>query len=53
LTVIDMNGRTMSSETQLSTSQMNVDVSKLPAGQYFLQISNDKYLVGKRFVKVD
>jgi hypothetical protein len=53
LTVIDMNGRQMSSDTQLSNTQMSIDVSNLPAGQYFLQISNDKYLIGKRFVKVD
>ncbi len=53
LKVIDMNGRTMSSDSQLSNSQMSIDVSNLPAGNYFLQISNDKYLIGKRFVKID
>jgi len=53
LKVIDMNGRMMSSDTQLSSSQMSIDVSTLPAGNYFLQISNEKYLIGKRFVKID
>ncbi|RLD21990.1 MAG: hypothetical protein DRI69_02515 [Bacteroidetes bacterium] len=53
LKVIDMNGRTMTSDTQLSNSQMSIDVSQLPAGNYFLQISNDKYLIGKRFIKID
>jgi type IX secretion system substrate protein/SusE-like outer membrane protein len=53
LAVIDMNGRLMLYDTQLSTSQMSMDVSTLPAGNYFLQISNDKYIIGKRFVKFD
>jgi hypothetical protein len=47
----DMNGKTMwSNENTIASSSANVDVSKMPAGIYFLQIIQGNKNVTKKII---
>jgi hypothetical protein len=41
----------MSVDTQNNISEYRLDISNLPAGMYFIRITNDKNNIAKRFVK--
>jgi starch-binding outer membrane protein SusE/F len=47
--VIDMQGRMILSKVMDSSDLMQLDVSNLQSGNYLLQITNTKYIIGKRF----
>ena len=49
LNVFDMKGTLLISHVVNATELMQVDVSSLASGQYAIQITNDKYIIGKRF----
>jgi len=49
LTVLDITGKVHKVITVNSTNLPALDVSDLTSGNYFLQISNEKFLIGKRF----
>ncbi|NNE30459.1 MAG: T9SS type A sorting domain-containing protein [Saprospiraceae bacterium] len=48
----DMDGKLLISKTQLATPVLQLAVDSLTDGNYFVQIRNNKYLVGKRVVIV-
>ncbi len=45
--VIDINGKLISSNTRQAQSNMKLDVSQLTAGQYFVKMYNDEFLLAK------
>jgi hypothetical protein len=49
LTVFDASGRVLLSEKQQGNSSMQLGVASLPDGYYTLHISNDEYIIGKKF----
>ncbi len=50
LNVFDINGRLMLSGVQQSSAQMQLRIASLSEGYYTLHISNDQYIIGKKFV---
>jgi hypothetical protein len=50
LQVFDSNGRMVRAETQDANPTMQLKLAGLPTGYYTLQISSEKYLIGKKFV---
>ncbi len=50
LSVFDINGKLVRSDVQQAQPLMQVHVASLLPGFYTLQISNDKYIIGKKFV---
>jgi len=48
--VYDMNGKLVLTDAQEANTIMKLGVSTLQNGYYTLQISNDKYIIGKKFV---
>lgn len=49
LKVINLNGQTVLTNTIQAEDLKSIDISDLPTGAYMLNISNDKFLLGKRF----
>lgn len=49
LTLMDVNGKVISSNQQLIQGTFALDVKDLNNGLYILQISNDRYTLGKKF----
>ena len=49
LKVIDMNGRRVFSQFRNHNPTMQIDISNLPVGTYFLQVNSEKHLIGKKF----
>lgn len=49
MSIVDMQGRVMSTEVLDATEINTLDVSRLAAGNYLLQITNSKFVIGKRF----
>ncbi|MEO6131502.1 MAG: SusF/SusE family outer membrane protein, partial [Saprospiraceae bacterium] len=49
LKVYDMTGKQILSEVQQGSDLMNLNVASLPTGHYTLQITGDKYIIGKKF----
>jgi Secretion system C-terminal sorting domain/Outer membrane protein SusF_SusE len=49
LNVFDINGKLVFSEIQQGNDQMKLGVASLQNGFYTLQITNDKYIIGKKF----
>ncbi len=47
--VMDMSGRLAYNLYTNAMENISIDLSDLPNGNYFLQITNDDYLIGKRF----
>ena len=52
MSIVDMQGRVMSTEILDATEINTLDVSKLVAGNYLLQITNKQFIIGKRFTVV-
>jgi hypothetical protein len=52
LSVFDINGKLVMSEVRNADEQLHLRVSSLQNGHYTLHISNDKYVIGKKFVIV-
>lgn len=52
LNVFDMNGRLVLSNTEFADEQIKLNVNTLQEGYYMLHISNDKYIIGKKFAIV-
>ncbi|MCI5082447.1 MAG: SusF/SusE family outer membrane protein [Saprospiraceae bacterium] len=52
MVITDLNGRVIRVQQLDVLENLNVDVSNLEAGMYILQLSNDNYLLGKRFTVV-
>lgn len=50
LTIYNMNGQLMKTVEKNAHGVIQLDVSNLPRGAYSLQIRNQKYLIGKRFI---
>ncbi|HLF64940.1 MAG TPA: SusF/SusE family outer membrane protein [Saprospiraceae bacterium] len=50
LSVFDIQGKLVLSEVQPGEAHMQLDVASLQDGYYTLHISNDKYIIGKKFV---
>jgi starch-binding outer membrane protein SusE/F len=50
LNVFDMNGKLVLSDKQHADEQINLRVAGLQNGYYTLHISNDKYIIGQKFV---
>ena len=50
LDIYDMNGRLISAQQRTAEQLMQINVSDLAAGNYLLQIRNERYIIGKRFV---
>ena len=49
LTIMDMTGRVLKVVNSNSSTLQSVEVGDLANGNYFLQIANEKFLIGKRF----
>jgi len=49
ITVVDMQGRAIMTRMMDSSASMQLNVSNLHSGNYLLQITNSKYIIGKRF----
>ena len=49
LTIMDMTGRVLKVVNSNSSTLQSVNVGELANGNYFLQIANEKFLIGKRF----
>ena len=49
LTIMDMTGRVLKVVNGNSNTLQSVEVGDLANGNYFLQIANEKFLIGKRF----
>jgi len=49
LTIMDMTGLVLKVVNSNSNTLQSVNVSNLVNGNYFLQIANEKFLIGKRF----
>ncbi|MEP6792818.1 MAG: T9SS type A sorting domain-containing protein [Saprospiraceae bacterium] len=47
--VFDINGKLLLSDVQQGTPQMKLGVAALPNGFYTLNISNGRYIIGKKF----
>ncbi|MEO5905967.1 MAG: SusF/SusE family outer membrane protein [Saprospiraceae bacterium] len=50
LNVFDMHGKLVLSDVQTINPQMKLNIVSLQDGYYTLQITNDKYIIGKKFV---
>nr|MDQ3016395.1 T9SS type A sorting domain-containing protein [Bacteroidota bacterium] len=50
LQVYDMDGKSLLSDKQLVSENMKLNVAGLSNGYYTLMISNDRYVIGKKFV---
>jgi hypothetical protein len=50
LRIYDSNGRLVKSEVQQATPTMQLSVAGLQTGYYTLHLSNEKYIIGKKFV---
>ena len=50
LNVFDMHGKLVLSDKQTINAQMKLNIASLQDGYYTLQITNDKYIIGKKFV---
>jgi len=48
--VFDMNGKLVLTDAQEANTIMKLGVASLPNGYYTMQITNDKYIIGKKFV---
>ncbi len=49
LNVFDITGKLVMTQTQQGQAQMKLGVATLQPGHYTLHISNDKYIIGKKF----
>jgi hypothetical protein len=49
LTVLDINGRKIMTNTMSASSSIQLDVAGLQNGNYILQINSSDYIIGKRF----
>ena len=49
LNVFDFTGKLVLSQVKLAEAQMQLNVSTLHNGHFMLQISNDRYIIGKKF----
>ena len=49
ITIVDMAGRNVMTQTLDASATMQLDVADLATGNYLLQITNTKYIIGKRF----
>ncbi|HZV44125.1 MAG TPA: SusF/SusE family outer membrane protein [Saprospiraceae bacterium] len=49
LKIYDINGKVLQSEVQQGADHMKVGVATLPAGIYTINISNGRYIIGKKF----
>jgi hypothetical protein len=52
LNIFDINGKLVISQIQQADGQMKLNVSDLQNGYYTLHISNDHYIIGKKFMVV-
>lgn len=52
ISVFDINGKLVITDTQHADSIMKLKVGALQSGYYTLHVSNDKYIIGKKFVIV-
>ncbi|HUR30002.1 MAG TPA: T9SS type A sorting domain-containing protein, partial [Saprospiraceae bacterium] len=52
LFVFDVNGKLVMSQSANTNGYVQMGVSSLQNGYYTLHISNDKYIIGKKFVVV-
>ena len=52
LNVFDINGKLLLSDNQQADDILRLNVSNLQNGYYTLHISNDKYVIGKKFAVV-
>ncbi|MEM6805948.1 MAG: SusF/SusE family outer membrane protein, partial [Bacteroidota bacterium] len=50
LKVFDMQGKLLKTFEKQSTDILQLDVTDLPNGVYSLQVTNEKYLIGKRLI---
>jgi hypothetical protein len=46
----DATGKRVLSQNFDSLGNINIDVSRLVSGQYFMQITNGKYMIGKKLM---
>ncbi len=49
MNVYDINGKLLLSEVQQGAPQMKIEVAALPSGFYTINISNGRYIIGKKF----
>lgn len=49
MNVYDINGKLLLSEVQQGAPQMKIGVAALPSGFYTINISNGRYIIGKKF----
>ncbi|MGB4849590.1 MAG: SusF/SusE family outer membrane protein [Saprospiraceae bacterium] len=47
--IFDINGKLLISEVQQGAPQMKIGVATLPSGFYTINISNGRYIIGKKF----
>ena len=52
ISVFDVNGKLVMSEAHNTNGYVTMGVSSLQTGYYLMHISNDKYIIGKKFAVV-
>ncbi len=50
LRVMDISGKLVHTEVQQADTMLRLNIAGLQAGHYTLQISSDRYIIGKKFV---
>ncbi|MEO6453707.1 MAG: Ig-like domain-containing protein [Ginsengibacter sp.] len=54
LSILNLSGGILKSiPVVLSNNKIMVDISSLPAGMYVMKLSNDKFIITKKFIKVN